>query len=82
MTDRKNISNVSRNDLLLRFAFEDEGGFSNYHIFTLADHVVTSRPIGTLILKPGNYPVTIKWAKHVRSTASLVAPLPDAATDS
>jgi hypothetical protein len=73
---RKNISNLNRNDLLLKYAFDDKDGVSHYHVFLAATYTVTARPLGTLCLRVGRQP-TVTWDKHVTSHVDLCAAGPD-----
>jgi hypothetical protein len=73
---RKNISNLNRNDLLLKYAFDDSEGVSHYHVYLAATYMVTARPLGTLCLRVG-LPPKVVWDKQVTSHVDLCATGPD-----
>jgi hypothetical protein len=49
---RKNLSDVNPQDLLLKWQYEGDDGHDIYAVHTVADYLVTSRPLGTLSFNP------------------------------
>lgn len=59
---RKNISNLTRHDLLLKYQYETKDGKSVYGIYLAADYIQTSLPKGTVALGPKIGDVDLQWA--------------------
>lgn len=60
-TKRKNISNITRHDLFLKWAGEDAMQHQVYDIYTAADYSQTELPLGRIKLKKGVDIASVDW---------------------
>ena len=77
MNLKKHMTNVQRQDIYLRYLYEDQQGYSVYAIHLLVDYRAAKAPLGTLTLKSGSTNIDIQWAAHMKKGALLSAVAPE-----
>lgn len=70
---KKHLTNVRRQDLYLRYEYENHDGQDVYSIHMLADYRNGVPPLGHAYIKAGTPLTDIKWAGHIKRGSRLMS---------
>jgi hypothetical protein len=60
---KKHLSDVTPQDLMLKWQFEDEDGVDIYAVHTLEDYKIGANPLAIIGFQPGHPLAPIEWFK-------------------